>query len=48
MVLLSALFVNMLNLIFRRKIIAVIYATSAVAKRKPEKKKFRLVRDSNP
>ena len=30
------------------KIIAVIYATYAVAKRKPEKKKFRLVQDSNP
>ena len=31
-----------------RKIIAVIYATYAVSKRKPEKKKIRLVRDSNP
>ena len=30
------------------KIIAVICATFAVAKRKPEKQKFRLVRDSNP
>ena len=30
------------------KIIAVIYATFAVAKRKLEKQKFRLVRDSNP
>ena len=33
--------------IISRKIIAVIYATYAAAKRKPEKK-FRLVRDSNP
>ena len=30
-----------------QKIIVVMYATVAVAKRKPEKKKFRLVRDSN-
>ena len=31
----------------KRKIIAVLYATLAVAKIKPEKK-FRLERDSNP
>ena len=31
-----------------RMIMAVIYATFAVAKRKPETKKFRQVRDSNP
>ena len=32
---------------YKKKIIAVIEATFAVAKRKPEKK-FRLVRDWNP